>query len=195
MNLIPIDEVNAFRTGIDLLRDNLDPEQVVDEVLEILIYSYIRGVEYVRRVLKYDYKPSTEEMYDVIYKKIKDEDFEERILAYAILGDVDGIMLVVETDVHRVYNTAIVNGAKEAETGEKGEGGTKSRKVWRTMQDDKVRDTHFYLEGMEVGANEEFYTYDGDHAAQPGGFERAENNCNCRCWIELITDDDNITSE
>lgn len=51
------------------------------------------------------------------------------------------------------------------------------------MEDDKVRDTHDYLEGMSVGIDEEFYTYDGDHALYPGGFENAQNNVNCRCFL------------
>jgi hypothetical protein len=49
--------------------------------------------------------------------------------------------------------------------------------------DNRVRDTHFYLEGMTVDINDKFYTYDGDSAYRPGGFEKAENNCGCRCLL------------
>jgi hypothetical protein len=60
--------------------------------------------------------------------------------------------------------------------------GAKS-KTWVTMMDDRVRDTHDYLEGETVGIGEDFYTYDGDHASAPGLFELAENNVNCRCEL------------
>lgn len=36
--------------------------------------------------------------------------------------------------------------------------------------------------------DEEFWTFDGDHAAYPGGFTKAENNVNCRCTVELHID-------
>ena len=56
-------------------------------------------------------------------------------------------------------------------------------KSWITMMDEKVRDTHQYLEGMTVGIDEDFYTYDGDHAPAPGLFEFPENSINCRCEL------------
>ena len=51
------------------------------------------------------------------------------------------------------------------------------------MADEKVRDTHQYLELMTVDIDEDFYTYDGDHASAPGMFELAQNNVNCRCEL------------
>lgn len=54
------------------------------------------------------------------------------------------------------------------------------------MMDDRVRDTHSYLEGMEVPYNARFYTYDGDSAEAPGMFSLPENNINCRCVVEII---------
>ena len=60
-------------------------------------------------------------------------------------------------------------------------------KRWQTMMDDRVRDTHSYLEGMEVPYNEDFWTYDSDHAPAPGMFNRPENNINCRCVVEVIS--------
>ena len=58
-------------------------------------------------------------------------------------------------------------------------------KHWVTMRDDKVRDTHDYLEGTEVPFNEDFYTYNGDHAPFPGMFGVPEEDVNCRCIVEL----------
>jgi hypothetical protein len=57
------------------------------------------------------------------------------------------------------------------------------------MMDEKVRDTHKYLEGMTVALDEEFYTYDGDHAPAPHGFTKVENNANCRCVVTLKLDE------
>lgn len=86
----------------------------------------------------------------------------------------EAITRIAETETHRIANTAALDTAKHA--------GAKS-KTWVTMLDDKVRDTHDYLEGETVDIDEDFYTYDGDHASAPGLFELAENNVNCRCEL------------
>lgn len=86
----------------------------------------------------------------------------------------EAITRIAETEMHRIANTAALDTAKYA--------GAKS-KTWVTMLDDKVRDTHDYLEGETVDIDEDFYTYDGDHASAPGLFELAENNVNCRCEL------------
>ena len=86
----------------------------------------------------------------------------------------EAILRVVETESHRLYNSgsrdrAVVAGAKTKE--------------WMTMGDEKVRDSHSYIEGNKIGIDDKFYTYDGDSALMPGGFDLAENNVNCRCWL------------
>ena len=93
---------------------------------------------------------------------------------FASNGSVDDLIRIAETEVHRDANESALATAKKA-------GAT--RKTWVTMMDEKVRDTHQYLEMMTVGINEDFYTYDGDHASAPGLFDLAENNVNCRCEL------------
>lgn len=90
-------------------------------------------------------------------------------------GLIGKILRVAETEGHRVLNQAM------QATAEKGGATTKT---WVTMEDDRVRDTHDYLLGETVGIDDLFVTYDGDSAMFPGGFEEAENNVNCRCWLE-----------
>lgn len=41
-------------------------------------------------------------------------------------------------------------------------------------KDNLVRETHKYLEGQSVPLEEEFFTYDGDHAPYPGVHEGRE---------------------
>ena len=113
-------------------------------------------------------------MRSVINRKVAGKDFTERVTEYAEKGDLEAIMRVAEADAHRVLNTASLNTAKKA--------GARF-KTWVTMMDDKVRDTHDYLQAMTVGINDRFVTYDGDSASFPGDFEYAENNVNCRCTL------------
>ena len=89
-------------------------------------------------------------------------------------GTAYDIRRVVETDAHRVFNAALFTGAKKA-------GATK--KTWQTMQDDRVRDTHDYLQGVTIGIDEEFYSYKGGSTLYPSQWGIAEEDINCRCWL------------
>ena len=88
------------------------------------------------------------------------------------------ILRIIDTEAHRDYNTGVFDAAVAS-------GRTDIRKRWNTMMDDRVRDPHFYLEGMTVGLNDAFYTYTGDSAMYPGGFGVPELDINCRCYITL----------
>ena len=57
-------------------------------------------------------------------------------------------------------------------------------KVWATMEDERVRETHNFLDGVSVPLGTLFVAIDGDSARYPGDFTKAENNCSCRCWLE-----------
>ena len=86
----------------------------------------------------------------------------------------NAVTRVLETESHRMYNSGGFDRATVCKA---------KYKSWVTMADEKVRDSHSYIEGEKIGINDKFYTYDGDSALMPGGFELAENNVNCRCWL------------
>ena len=85
---------------------------------------------------------------------------------------------LVTNEYHRLYNSGAYEMAKSLE-----ESGKNIGKKWHTMKDDKVRDTHVYLEGEVVPLDEYFFTFDGDSALYPGDFSQAENNIGCRCRV------------
>ena len=187
MPLLPWDRLNLVRTKIESIvieyeyggakRRHIPFRECEDFILEFLIDSYLMGWESAKEQLAPEGEtpsPKTEEMYDCIYRKVAGENFVERIREYAGTGDVESIMRVAETDSHRVFNDSSLTTAKKL-------GAT--TKTWNTMMDDRVRDTHEYLESMTVGINDDFYTYDGDHAPAPGQFELPENSINCRCYL------------
>lgn len=109
-----------------------------------------------------------------IFRKFDGKDFTDRVREYAELGNANEILRVVETDGNRVYNTGGIEGARK-------EGATS--KTWNTMLDDRVRDTHDPLQGVTVGIDDKFVTWDGDEARFPGDFEDPSNNVRCRCWL------------
>ncbi len=181
MNLLPIDQLNVLKLQIPSMFEGDAPpsaDDVVDIVLDLLIMSYIFGTEDAAEKLEATISPDVGRMEAAIYKRVAGKNFEERIREHTEAGDVAGILNVADTDMTRIYSTAVIDGAKTS--------GKPYRKRWQTMEDDRVRETHAFLQSVSVGADERFYTYDGDSARHPGDFTLPENNCGCRCYIELI---------
>ena len=143
-----------------------------DEITDELIEAYVQGVKDARRQLDLD------EAFDIDLFDL------DRALNLVIAGktyiqrirDGSDIEVLTDTEWHRMYNTGMYDAAQ---------GTPGVMKTWVTMEDDRVRDTHYYLEGMTIPFDAEFFTYDGDHGRFPGDFQTAENNTNCRCILTL----------
>lgn len=159
--------------------------------------DYLLGFDEINRL---EFKEYTfDELCDLLYKKMRDayvlgyrDEPEFDYLEHLIFIDYDGkdpfdllneaysdndttrIRTIFENEYHRMYNAGAYDYGKAHYR----------TKQWVTMQDDKVRDTHNYLEGIEIPVEAEFITYDGDGALYPGGFSNASNNVNCRCVLE-----------
>lgn len=182
VNLFPFDEVDAFKARLqqakspDTEEKNLDPMDLSDEVLDLLIMAYVYGTDAANQMLGTDIEPSMEQMRETIEAKVAGKTFRERIAEHIDEGRPDLIGAVADTDSVRVYNAAGLQTAIKA-------GATS--KTWHTMEDERVRDTHDPLDMITVPIDAYFYTYDDDKAIQPGAFTKAENNVNCRCYLSF----------
>ena len=179
-NLMPYDELNTLKQyflAAQTENGSVSPKDAEDEILDLLIMAYVFGVQSASDSIGMDITADPEKMRESIYKRIADKDFAQRAREAAERGDLADLALIAETDAHRIYSEAVMDAARQS--------GRSVRKQWQTMEDDRVRDTHNYLQGATADLDEEFYTFDGDHAQGPGGFERPENCCGCRCWLEL----------
>ncbi len=168
-------------------RQITDSKELIDDVFDILVLSYVYGNRAANIDLDSDiYKVDTERLGDTVYRKIDGKTFSDRIKEYATETDENGnltdkaveeINRVIETESHRCYNEGMFEVAEMAG----------ANKTWVTMLDDKVRDSHAFLEGVTVGWNERFYT-ENDSALYPGGFSTAAENVLCRCELILSKD-------
>ena len=209
--LPPWDELSNLRTELDdTFRAGTEERKrrkpyIIDEILEMLIMAYmygneagntmlygsdvvdqiVPGVGTPNRVIDID----TDDMNKAVFRVIADKTWEQRVSEYLDdeNGTVDDVIRVVDTDMNRIYNDSILNVGERAEDEEPKDGMPKQAvmKTWITMADDRVRDTHQYLEGMSVPVNSRFFTYDNDSARYPGDFTDPQNNCGCRCRISL----------
>lgn len=129
-----------------------------------------------------DTEADPDTMYDSVYQEVAGETWEQRIREYVLGGGTVGeIARVIDTESHRVLNQGIYDSADELQRTQ----GVRLNKTWRTMLDNRVRDTHDYLEGVTIPLHDWFYTYDGDSALAPGGFSKPENVINCRCVLQI----------
>ena len=182
MSILPFDELNRFNESIRAQFDGIrleekpeEEEDIIDELLDLFLLAYAMGNEVTNDNLSSDWMPPVDEVMKVVDAKVAGKTWRERVKDYFANGGTgEDIARIADTEMHRIANTAALDTAKQA--------GAKS-KTWVTMLDERVRSTHDYLEGETVGIDDDFYTYDGDHAPAPGLFELAENNVNCRCEL------------
>lgn len=146
-------------------------EEQEDSLLDLLIMAYIFGTDDVSKSLGEDLKPDEDKMRDSIYKNIAGETWVERLQKAETKEEIERIFV---TESHRCFADGQWDSAE----------GVATHKIWHTMEDEKVRDSHWYIDNLKVGIDEYFYTLDGDRALRPYGFDYPSNNINCRCYLE-----------
>lgn len=179
-SILPFDELNSFEATLrerfaDGKLAKEDEEDIIDEMLDLFLLAYAQGNSVTNANLSSDWMPTVDDVMKVIDAKVAGKTWRERAEEYfANGGSVDDLVRIAETETHRDANTAALDTAKKA--------GAKN-KTWVTMADDRVRDPHVYLDGITVGIDDEFITYDGGHAQAPGLFGVPELDINCRCYL------------
>lgn len=186
-SVLPFDELNSLEATLrekfpdgklvnadgNLVKSDL--YDVIDMMLDLFLLAYAQGNSVTNANLASDWTPTVDDAMKVVDKRVAGKTWRERVEDYfASGGSVDDLARIAETETHRDANTAALDTAKRA-------GATK--KTWITMADDRVRDPHVYLDGITVGIDDEFITYDGGHAQAPGLFGVPELDINCRCYL------------
>lgn len=183
--LVGFDEINqmistSYRLAVTELDDVQDQvAQIIDDLLSMLILAYNAGMDATAQNLAADLSVDLDALEDALYTSIDGKTFEQRVQEYVLAQDMAGLSMVAASEYHRLYNAGAYDGAQQFVRTQ----GLGITKRWVTVRDDRVRETHRYLEGMSVDVDEEFYTSDGDHAPYPGAFRKAKNNVGCRCIV------------
>lgn len=178
-------------------------EEIMDDCFfEFLVDAYIAGLYEQDLENPPQYDPDRAiEVVELRYGT-DEKNVEERIREHVVEGDLPRLITLADTEYHRVYETGAFDNATQAQEAFNREfersapGKTPGKpvirqigpkhvmKTWLTMMDDRVRDTHAYIEAVTIPYDERFYTYDGDSARFPGDFYNVENNANCRCSLK-----------
>lgn len=183
------DELNNLEASVEDLVSNVESireepnrammgREIEDDLEELLIMAYVMGSDYANRVLETEVDRDVSKMSSVINEPIEGKTWKDRVREHIAEGDFGMIETVIRTEADRVYNEAVEETAEETEL-------PNVYKTWVTMHDDRVRDTHSYIEGLTIPLDKRFYTIDGDSALRPTGFTDAHNNIGCRCKLKL----------
>lgn len=186
MNILPIDELNTFQNDISIhfengkMRSREDYEDILDELLDFFLLAYANGAQAANTDLGTDIKPTVSEAESAINEPVAGKTWRERVKEYYESGGSEyDIARIAETDMTRIYNTAVLDVARL-------NGDSNVKKRWNAVMDDRTRETHFFLDGVTIPLDAYFVSFDGDMALAPGMFTKAENVVNCRCAVELV---------
>jgi hypothetical protein len=94
---------------------------------------------------------------------------------------------IARTEATRVVNESTVESYKQLTAQ-----GIQVKKQWLSADDNRVRDSHKSLDGVIVGANENFKLsslYGGYEASSPASFGQAKEDINCRCTVIPVLDE------
>ncbi len=175
--LLKFDEINRLNAAIVQLiaasADVKEAEQIFDD---LLIDAYIEGFSAVGFLLDSDDNAIDKFKLEAAKDKEYDgESIQDKLRKYYEDGDTDGIKTLIDSEFHRMYGQGGYDNASQIDR--------PIFKRWMTVGDDKVRDTHDFLDGTTAPLDGYFHSYDGDYGLAPGMFQTADNNANCRCWL------------
>ena len=201
MQLATIDQLHLLSEDL-LAKKQGQPKVVkkkicIDAVYELLVLAYVYGNQWTASETPPDITQALSEsgnidsegnipidandLYTALYEPIAGETFEQRISKRIDEGTLDRGTLnrILETDWHRMEETGAYDTARTVSA----KTGRNAYKRWKTMMDDRVRDSHWGMEGQVVPMDQKFRSMDGNETMFPGEFGIAEEDCGCRCSV------------
>ena len=123
-SVLPFDELNKVnasileRFGAAKLTKTDDYEDIIDELLDLFLLAYARATEVTNDNLSSNWKPTVDDVMRVVDERVAGKTWRERVEDYfANGGSAEDIVRIVETESHRIANTAALDTAKRAERG------------------------------------------------------------------------------
>ena len=177
MDLLPFDAINRLENELPIyfedgkIRSKVDLDDIIEDMFGVFLLSYMRG----SNLTNPDHKPTLKQIIATIDDDVAGMTWRERMKEhFAEGGTIDDVKRIIETEAHRDANTAAYEAAKAKGC---------TTKTWHTMGDDRVRDTHVYLDGVTIPIDAEFYSFRGGSTMFPGQWGIPEEDVNCRCWL------------
>lgn len=175
---LKFDEINTLVTMLSA--GGFDKEYARQLFRDNLKDAYIEGFAAAEYMLGQEQDIEDGLLFFALEKEYNGESIYTKFDDYYANEDTQHLSELMEDEFHRVYNQGGLDMARST--------GKTVYKTWSTMMDDRVRESHEYLEGVTIPISEKFVTLDMDEADAPGGFTLPEHNCGCRCWLTYSTE-------
>lgn len=181
----------------------LSEDEALSNFEDFLIEGYLLGFAETKSILGIKDNELEPYLYSPLSHSYLGVSVGEKFSDYFDKSDNASIERLMDSEYHRNFSAGMFRAADYASFREReviDDFGNKTYepliprdkkivKKWVTMEDEKVRDTHEFLNGVKVDLDEKFYTFDGDSAMYPSDFTLARNNVNCRCVLSFSLED------
>lgn len=179
--------LNASYKSVNTITSKYNIEAVARKIdVNNIIKKQVAGHIWTERIKKYG-NDFVYDVHGIIHQGIDNGDTyttTARKLKERFGKDIGNTMRIARTESARVLEDSKYQAFEDLANNEN----VQVFKIWHTMGDEAVRDTHDAMEGVKVLYDEDFVLPSGAKCQYPKGTGVAAEDINCRCYVEYVTE-------
>lgn len=179
--------LNASYSAVNTITSKYNIEAVKRKIdATNIIKKQVAGHIWTDRINKYG-NDFVYDVHGIIHKGINDGDTftsMARNLKKRFGKDIGNTVRIARTEGARVLEDSKYQAFEDIAENES----VQVFKVWHTMGDEAVRESHEAMEGVRVRFDEPFILPSGASAMYPKASGVASEDINCRCYVEYVTE-------
>jgi uncharacterized protein with gpF-like domain len=179
--------LNASYKSVSTITSKYNIEAVARKIdVNNIIKKQVAGHIWTERIKKYG-NDFVYDVHGIIHQGIDNGDTyttTARKLKERFGKDIGNTMRIARTEGARVLEDSKYQAFEDLAGNEN----VQVFKIWHTMGDEAVRDTHDAMEGVKVAYDEDFILPSGARCQYPKGTGVAAEDINCRCYVEYVTE-------
>lgn len=179
--------LNASYKSVNTITSKYNIEAVARKIdANNIIKKQVAGHIWTERIKKYG-NDFVYDVHGIIHQGLDNGDTyttTARKLKERFGKDIGNTMRIARTESARVLEDSKYKAFEDLANNEN----VQVFKIWHTMGDEAVRDTHDAMEGVKVLYDEDFVLPSGAKCQYPKGTGVAAEDINCRCYVEYVTE-------
>lgn len=179
--------LNASYKSVNTITSKYNIEAVARKIdANNIIKKQVAGHIWTERIKKYG-NDFVYDVHGIIHQGLDNGDTyttTARKLKERFGKDIGNTMRIARTESARVLEDSKYQAFNDLANNDN----VKVSKIWHTMGDEAVRDTHDAMEGAKVLYDEDFVLPSRARCQYPKGTGVAAEDINCRCYVEYVTE-------
>lgn len=179
--------LNASYKSVSTITSKYNIEAVARKIdVNNIIKKQVAGHIWTERIKKYG-NDFVYDIHGIIHQGLDNGDTyttTARKLKERFGKDIGNTMRIARTESARVLEDSKYKAFEDLANNEN----VQVFKIWHTMGDEAVRDTHDAMEGVKAAYDEDFILPSGAKCQYPKGTGVAAEDINCRCYVEYVTE-------